>query len=122
MDTQEIFLLIKNLEDEINTPVARNNPFRLNELIADEFIEIGATGKKWDKGSIVRELLKEENIEINTSNFTVRELSEDLRLAMYLSVKINKSDKTEIKSIRSSIWKFIDGNWKIIFHQGTLIK
>jgi len=37
---------------------------------------------------------------------------------MYKVIKHNRTDKKY--SLRSSIWKYCNGKWKMFFHQGTL--
>lgn len=55
-------------------------------------------------------------------NFTCAELTEGYALATYKVDKIYKEDNVTKSSICSSIWKLINDKWKMIFHQGTLIK
>ena len=54
--------------------------------------------------------------------FDLLKISENCVLAKYKLKKEFIKDNITIKSIRSSIWTYNDKYWKIIFHQGTLIK
>lgn len=54
--------------------------------------------------------------------FDLLKISENCVLAKYKFKKEFIKDNITIKSIRSSIWTYNDKYWKIIFHQGTLIK
>lgn len=52
------------------------------------------------------------------SNFEINPLSENVVLATY-----RVYDRTrEHHTLRSSIWKLIDGKWQMFFHQGTITK
>ncbi|KYD23101.1 hypothetical protein B4135_0630 [Caldibacillus debilis] len=44
--------------------------------------------------------------------FEVQPLADDVVLAAYILIN-------EEKTLRSSIWKFKDGEWRMFFHQGT---
>jgi xylulose-5-phosphate/fructose-6-phosphate phosphoketolase len=44
----------------------------------------------------------------------------DVALVTYRSVSLYP-DGSKFHSLRSSIWKIIDGRWRMAFHQGTLI-
>ncbi len=50
--------LIKNLEVELLQPEVRKSKERLNELLADDFFEIGESGKKYSKQDILNEYTK----------------------------------------------------------------
>nr|WP_242876402.1 DUF4440 domain-containing protein [Desulfosporosinus hippei] len=52
-------------------------------------------------------------------DFQVKVLATDVVLATYRAVKTNESREEMRNSLRSSIWKFIDGRWQMVFHQGT---
>ena len=52
-------------------------------------------------------------------DFKINELSDDCILAMYKVIKHNEPNENKKYSLRSTIWKYIDGKWKMFFHQGT---
>ncbi len=52
------------------------------------------------------------------SNFEIYPISDDTVLATY-----RVRDETRMQNtLRSSIWKLIEGRWQMFFHQGTLTK
>ncbi|MFC1655681.1 DUF4440 domain-containing protein [Patescibacteria group bacterium] len=108
--------LIKELEEELLKPDVRKSPERMGELLADDFFEFGASGKRYSKKEIIEILptLPESNLSL--SDFETIELAPDTILATYRAF----NEKIQRKSLRSSIWKNIDGNWQMIFHQGTI--
>lgn len=101
-----------HLWDEISSDL-------VDKLLADEFIEIGSFGQIYNKNDVIRQLSTQNNFEIVISNFSVKLLAKNIALATYKATK--KSHFDSKLSLRSSIWKQIKGDWKIVFHQGTLI-
>ena len=115
------FEIIKNFELELILPEIRKSTERLNELIADEFIEIGESGKQYNKQEILSALQKQTGINFFLSNFKATKISSDIVLATFQLEKEITESREKIISLRSSIWKLNDGKWQIVFHQGTKI-
>lgn len=87
----------------------------LNSRISDDFVELGQSGRRFNKKDVIDNLSKipgDRNIDIR--DFNVRRLSDDSYLATYRAHGKNKGI-----SNRSSVWVNIGGVWKIVFHQGT---
>ncbi|MEI5906011.1 DUF4440 domain-containing protein [Bacillus spongiae] len=103
------------LEQELLQPNTRTTPAKLDSLLADNFFEFGSSGNIWYKqdsaggeGLSVRDM--------TLSHFEIFPLAEDAVLATY-----RIQDKTRmVNTLRSSIWKLIDGKWQMFFHQGTI--
>lgn len=109
----EAFDLLVELETSLHTPDVRSSPAELNSLLSDDFIEIGASGKTYDKQQIINSLLVESPVQIKAKNFQYKKLSSELAQLIY------RSESTR-HSIRSSIWKLEEGRWRMLFHQGTI--
>ncbi|PGK30692.1 DUF4440 domain-containing protein [Bacillus anthracis] len=105
------------LEEKLLEPKTRTAPAELDKLLADDFFEFGSSGNVWYKkdsvggsGLSVREM--------TLSNYEIYSLSDHTVLATY-----RVRDETRMQNtLRSSIWKMIDGKWQMFFHQGTLTK
>jgi hypothetical protein len=111
---------IKKLEEHLLHTEVRKNSTILNELLSDEFEEIGSDGKISTREEVIEWLVnKEKNTTWSLNDFKIKELSPELILATYITIKKDQSNSS--RSIRTSIWKMISGNWKMIFHQGTKI-
>ncbi len=117
-----LFKKIKDLELELLSPEVRKNKKRLNELLADDFIEFASAGFAIDKKYVLSNLPKENNVNWKVSDIKVSMLSNDLFLITYKVKKTDVKNKIIINSMRSSIWKDFNGKFKMVFHQGTLIK
>jgi hypothetical protein len=80
-------------------------------LIADDFVEFGASGKVWSREEVVAAISQWPASDRKLENFSVRELSAAVCLVTY------RADS----SLRSSIWRRIGDRWQMIFHQGTAL-
>jgi hypothetical protein len=83
-------------------------------LIADDFLEFGASGRTWDAASM-RETLAAASpgAPVDLDEFEVRVLAPDVALVTYRLGPPRPSN-------RSSVWVRRDGRWQVRFHQGTL--
>lgn len=104
---------IRELELLLLDPSLRKSKQKLNELIDDEFIEIGVSGKIYNKQDILDSLPYENANKFKAYNFKFTEISNKVILIIY------ETEKSSFKALRSSIWRKSDDNWKLIFHQGT---
>lgn len=105
--------MLVELEVSLHTSEVRNSREKLDSLLSDDFMEIGASGTTYDKEQIINSLLKEAPSEINAKEFEFRKLSNELSQLVY------RSESTRC-AIRSSIWRLEDGQWRMLFHQGTV--
>ena len=104
------------LEENLLKPEIRTSKEELTNLLADSFFEFGSSGKVLYKDENMSEMTLGE-VRMQLSDFEIHPLSEEIVLTTY---KIyNEMNKQH--SLRSSIWKLIDGRWKMHFHQGTKI-
>lgn len=104
------------LENKLLQMEIRNSAEALKQLLANDFVEYGRSGRIYDKNQIVEGLPNDQHMLIEIKAFQVKKLAEDVALVTYQSVR--KVDKP-VHSLRSSIWKQISGRWQMIFHQGT---
>jgi len=108
--------LIRRLEEELLLPVVRKTATRVAALLAEEFVEIGSSGRIYDKQRIIDQLQQEQwtGPLPTISDFSARQLAPDLILAIYRIVESN--------TIRSSIWRTTNIGWRMVFHQGTRLR
>lgn len=103
----------------INPPVIQGSP-NIENLIADNFVEFGASGTVYNKQAALKALRNRNTDENRTlfpmSSFQCRELAGNVYQVTYnISIEGNLSR-------RSSIWKKSGEQWQILFHQGTKVK
>lgn len=97
-------------------PEVRSDPNRVKELLHDEFIEFGSTGRVYNKKILLDMLRDETPSTVVIRDFTVRQLASDTALVTYRTV-----GQSGQEARRSSVWIRQDGVWKMAFHQGTRI-
>ncbi len=91
------------------------------EQVCDEFWEVGASGNVYKKQDVVETLLDRysdpayEDI-WETKDFVLSEIAPDNYLLTYVLIQ-NKTRVTR----RSTIWRKVNGQWKILYHQGTIV-
>jgi hypothetical protein len=73
---------LKGLEEELLVPAVRKST-RLTELLADDFIEFGSSGRIYTKSNLVAVPLAEAPVARTTSNFKVTSLAPDFALLTY---------------------------------------
>ena len=118
MDNLREFLI--GLELRLHTKEVRSSRESLNELLADDFREIGASGQYFGKQEVLEHLPEEDDISIEASEFEVRELSPDIVHITYKSDLIGKGGNLIRTSYRTSVWKQNGTKWQMVFHQGTV--
>ncbi|MBT3362619.1 MAG: DUF4440 domain-containing protein [Chloroflexi bacterium] len=109
---------IRQLEQRLLQPDVRRSAKDVSELLADDFIEYGSSGRVFDKKQVVEGLQGEDPAQLAMSDFEAKTLAPGVVLATYRATRHNPDGQTS-QSLRSSIWKLIDGRWQITFHQGT---
>ncbi|MBM7648026.1 hypothetical protein JOC78_000966 [Bacillus ectoiniformans] len=108
---------LQALEESHLKPEIRTSSEKLDMLLADDFFEYGSSGIVVYK----KDCVGEGGVgirDLSLYDFEIHPLSSDAVLTTY-----RVRDETRKKdTLRSSIWKHIDGRWKIFFHQGTVAK
>ncbi|RUS57179.1 hypothetical protein QI30_06220 [Kurthia sp. 3B1D] len=103
------------LELALLKPEVRRSSKALRLFLADDFFEIGSSGKVLYQQEQIEEIVLGD-VCMTIDNFHIKLLSEDIILATYRVYNAVNAQH----SLRSSIWKRVDGQWKMHFHQGTL--
>jgi ribonuclease HI len=97
------------LELSLLDPDVRRTPERVELLLHADFCEYGASGRIYDRESIVAALATEPGSDWEASDVRAREVSGGVVLVTYRASG----------SLRSSLWiEGLDG-WRMLFHQGT---
>jgi hypothetical protein len=105
------------LEEELLHSDARRDSARVAALLAEDFREFGASGRTFDKASILAELSAEAPAQLSLSDFACQQLAPDVALVTYRSQRTD--DAGSRSALRSSLWIHRDGHWQLLFHQGT---
>jgi len=123
MQLDEQSTLLCELEKKLQRPEIRSSPDEVAGLLADEFFEFGASGSVWTRQQVVERLPQEQKTqpahELRCSDFSVHWLAEGVALVTYRGTRRIPSEAKELQYLRSSVWKRINGQWRIAFHEGT---
>ena len=107
---------MRGLEESLLVPTIRKST-QLLDLLADEFIEFGSSGRVYTKDDLVAVLQAESPVVQTTSDLQVTTLAPDVALLTY---KIRRHSEPVVDTLRSSLWRRSNGKWQMVFHQGTL--
>jgi len=93
---------------------------KFEAMMDPEFREVGASGREYTRDFVLGVLEERYSASFEdrweTTDFRCQSLAPDLYLLTYKLVQ----DGTR-KSRRATIWRRTAGDWKIVYHQGTLI-
>ncbi|MEU9623720.1 DUF4440 domain-containing protein [Streptomyces sp. NPDC048155] len=98
-------------------PDVRASPALVLELLDPEFLEIGASGRRWDATSILSvtsdgSVAPEAPVEVSDMSGAV--LAPGIVHLTYFA------DHSGRRAWRSSVWRLMELGWRMYFHQGTL--
>ena len=105
-----------DLEERVAGPAGRSSRETLENLLADDFVEIGSSGKVLDRAAVVAALSPQAPQAWSIADFKLVELADGIAHVTYIATQAGRGS-----SHRSSIWSRIDGRWRMVFHQGTRI-
>lgn len=115
-------------EQMLLDPVVRRDRARVSALLADDFVEFGASGRVWTRGEVLDLLEKENYVKSAIEDLTCRQLADGVVIVTYRSARTNENTGEGTVSLRSSIWSKESGEpgeagkperWLLRFHQGT---
>ena len=107
---------ICSLERSLLDPAVRRSPALVAELLADDFIEFGSSGRRFTKVEIIAALQGAPPVTITATDFPVTQLADT---ALLLTYRASRDSDPPAYSLRSSIWQLRGHKWRIVFHQGT---
>lgn len=109
-----VFEEIKVLELQLLDGHKRKNLAFLEDVLCDDFIEIGSSGQLFDKQAVIALLSQETFSTPQADDFHGVNLGSAHVLLRYVTKKRDGSE-----TWRMSIWSKHEGQWRMKFHQGT---
>jgi hypothetical protein len=103
---------VEHLELSLLDPAVRADRARVEALLADDVTEIGASGRVWDRASIVDALARDPAVCGHAVDVVASRVTADVVLVTY---RLEGS----APSVRSSVWVRGASGWRLRFHQGT---
>ncbi|MGD8195774.1 DUF4440 domain-containing protein [Herbiconiux sp. P18] len=108
------FEQVRDAELSLLTSAVRRDSDRVASLIAEDFVEIGLSGRRWTSADTIAALQGEEpRPQPQTSEWMFNRLSAELVLVTY------RIHGAEHDSRHSSLWEIAGP--RLRFHQGTII-
>jgi hypothetical protein len=121
---REVLEELRGREPIFHRPELGNTRADFEQMTADGFWEVGASGRRYsrehvldvmeDRHQVASHLALEDTWE--AIDFACRELGSDTYLLTYTLVQGQR------KTRRATVWRRSAGDWKILFHQGTLVE
>ena len=111
---------LMHLEPLLHAATNDAMPERFEELIAPEFWEVGASGRRYSREYVLGILRsrRRDHAEDDwkTSGFHVFEVAPDNYLLTYTLQQPGRVTR------RSTLWRRVDDTWKAVYHQGTVVQ
>lgn len=117
MNHEDTTAEILAMETSLLRPPVRSSAEQLDELLAENFREFTASGRECGKPACLKALPREPAPAFKIDDFEVQILTPSVALATYRLTRA--TDGGETRSLRSSLWRFEEGRWRLVFHQGT---
>jgi hypothetical protein len=110
---------LRSLEERLTNPEIRKSPAELAKLLADDFREFGGSGRIFDKRQIIDALKTQAPVQLWLDEFQTMPLAPEIVLVTYRgNCRFPDTDRI-LHSLRSSVWRYRDSRWEVVFHQGT---
>lgn len=113
---------LRACEEALLDPAVRRDLAQVAALLAEDFEELGSSGRIWSRDQIL-ELLATESYEPPAmEDFKCHRIAEGVVLVTYRTVRTDAVSGQSSAALRSSIWIEEDGGWRVRFHQGTRVQ
>jgi len=110
---------LRELEESHLRPDIRSSPGAMQLLLAEEFVEFGSSGRVFDRAAVIAALPGEPDFKSRIDDFVIRVLSSEVAVTTYRLSAWSTSGGQVRVTLRSSVWTQRDGQWVLVFHQGT---
>ena len=111
---------LKRLEPIFHTSATGPEKHKYQPVIAPDFWEVGASGKRYDRELVLKTLAEREVAgifeQLSTEDFDCVVLEANCFLVRYLLRQGPRVTR------RASIWKRTNVGWQIVYHQGTIVQ
>ncbi len=114
--------MLRRLEEKLWQEEWRYSQAFMEEVLASDYFEFGASGRTYDRATTINlepQEIREIRAVLPLPDFEARMLSPDVAQVTYRS--IDRLLGRERQARRSSIWSRTEDGWELRFHQGTLL-
>jgi len=126
-DLSALLSVIQSLEIQLHQPAIRNNAEFVEDLLHNDFEEIGRSGRCYDRQQTIAALkIERGHTQIFSEDFKLTMIAKGVALLRYKSFQLDADGKVIRQTERLSIWLLSAleknyGQWQMRFHQGTVI-
>jgi hypothetical protein len=110
------FQVLHSREMNLLDPDVRSDAKRVRDLLHDDIVEFGSTGRVYNKRMLLDMMQKETSARVVIRDFVLRQVGAETALVTYRTVG---DSGQQVR--RSSVWVRQAGIWRMVFHQGTRI-
>ncbi|HEX4226449.1 MAG TPA: nuclear transport factor 2 family protein [Pseudonocardiaceae bacterium] len=100
------------------TPEVRRSAAEVERLLHPDFVEFGASGRRWDRAEMIAAIGEE----LTDGEVPAVSAVNGVRLADAVVLVTYVTERPDRRARRSSLWRRVnDGTWRLYFHQGTVL-
>lgn len=111
---------LRCLEVELHHPGLRLTRERLEQLLHPDFHEVGRSGRRYDRATVIGFLASHPTLPaVESGGFRIESLAPDLALLHYQSGQREVDGTPANTTLRMSLWQYADDRWQLRYHQGT---
>lgn len=111
---------LRELELRLLQPAVRRSPQALAELLDPHCLEYGASGARYSREQLIAGLVAETGFTCVADGFEFQALAPDVVQLRYVS-SVRRGDEPAQCARRSSLWRYDEAGWRLLFHQATPI-
>lgn len=120
LETASLLGVLQALEVELHHPGVACTRERLEQLLHPQFHEVGRSGRRYDRATVVAFLATHPRLPpVESHGFAVERLSPGMALLGYRSVQVPAAGAAPLATLRMSLWQQTGGQWQLRYHQGT---
>jgi glyoxylase I family protein len=121
--SQDLQAHLIQLEQELVAAQKRRDFAAVEALLADDFHEIGSSGRVFSKADAVRVISEVQIVDCTFDHFQFLPIDDKCAIVMYMATARRTQDGREHlnRAWRSSIWVKRGDAWQILFHQATVV-
>lgn len=120
MSREQQLAQVPDMERALLSQEVRADVHRLDALLADDFREIGVSGRLVGKSELLHELAKDAALPPDMGAIiALRWIGTDVAQLVFRSMSMQAGQVQH--ALRSSLWRLHDGRWQMFFHQGTRV-
>jgi len=110
---------LQTCEQALLDPALRRDRARVSELLTEDFLEFGSSGRIWTREQILELLETEDYKPPAMEDFKCALVADGVALVTYRTVRTDAVTSEKATTLRSSLWTKESGTWRVRFHQGT---